>query len=129
MFHVPWPRRAGRRDELSGARDRETGDASRIVRVVPARRAKRYAGLFDRRVVGQGSRRHSCVFAIAPRAQTGKRVSALEPLTDNRGRPAQMLAAVWGHPWSYVRLWREADVETLAGRMLVPFARVLPLFG
>src|SRR5215472_7748883 len=80
MFHVPWPRRAGRCDELSSARDREIGDARRIVRIIPARRAKRYARLFDRRVVGQGSRRHSCVFAIAPRAQTGERVSAFEPM-------------------------------------------------
>src|SRR4029077_15603017 len=105
MFHVPWPRRAGRRDELSGARDRETGDASRIVRVVPGRRAERYAGLFDSGVVGQGSRRHSCVFAIAPRAQTSERVSALEPMSDNRGRLARMLAAVCDWHWSDVRYW------------------------
>src|SRR5262245_40822722 len=80
MFHVPWPRRAGRCDELSGACHRETGDARRSVRIVPARGAERYARLFDPRVIGQGSSRHSCVFAIAPRAQAGERVSPPEPM-------------------------------------------------
>src|SRR5215470_8611947 len=106
MFHVPWPSRAGRRDELPRARHCEIRDAGRIVRIVLARCAERYAGLFDGCFVGQGRRRHSCVFAIATRAQTGERVPALEPVGGNRGECTRNAAFLTqrGRCWTWVQL-------------------------